>query len=373
MPVRRLTLISGAALAALTLLTPFASGGSEEHSNFTAEELAVLVTERITNIETLDCDFLVDYHSPEGAAGRRVTYRFAREGRNWHFTELSTDESSHVNKENTTCFDGDKVYSLRISTNEDSTKKWNMVGLQDGHAQGNIDPEYLSGAKLSNINRSLADVLSIKTLKRLPTDDPNALVLNVTGISADRTDSGNTLYDVTVELDATHDFLPRDILVTQSKETITWPGWSHRWKILEYRQVLDEASGKERWFPVRGRLEQGSRRPPIDLTVQTVRINAKLDPTLFHPEIPDGTTIMDETTSGAGRLTVKGGTRHVASTMDDGDDDDDGDDNTVDDLATTANDSSRSWPRWILALNGIAILGCVVCLLWRRSRRKGNV
>jgi hypothetical protein len=63
----------------------------------------------------------------------------------------------------------------------------------------------------------------------------------------------------------------------------------------------------------------------------------------------DGTAIVEATTSGAGNLTMKGGARHMA------------------------NDSSRSWPRWILALNGIVILGCVVRLLWRRSRRKGNV
>jgi hypothetical protein len=81
-------------------------------------------------------------------------------------------------------------------------------------------------------------------------------------------------YDVAITLDPEHGLLPREILITLPKDDVRWPGWEHRWKILQYRQFLDKRTKRQRWFPVSGILTQGPANtvPTIRMTVQEVRI-----------------------------------------------------------------------------------------------------
>ena len=124
-----------------------------------------------------------------------------------------------------------------------------------------------------------------------------------------RVEAKGLKYDVAITLDPKHDLLPADILITESKKTITWPGWEQRWKVLEYRRVVDEQTKRERWFPVSGILTQGRTKSPAGkmpptckITVDKVQINPKLSPTLFRPAVPVGPSINATTPAGRGQL-----------------------------------------------------------------------
>jgi len=275
----------------LVLLTTAFAGGvataDENVSAYSVEELVAAATEQLTSVESLDSRYSIQY----GDSKAPVRCRYARSGSMWNYTELSTERGQE--KEKTYCCDGSLIYAFYVIRQQTGKDKWSIVELQEPRAQGNLDPERLLGERLSNVSRSIVDVLKLPSLTKSEETLPDGTIgIRLLARAVPRAIAGpkQLKYDVAVTLDPKHDLLPREILITESGDNVTWPGWAHQWKILQYRQSLDERAHRQRWFPVSAVLTQGTTKapPPIKMTVDEVRINPTLPLTLFRPNIPNG-------------------------------------------------------------------------------------
>jgi hypothetical protein len=289
----------------LAFLTVDCSGG-QEISSYSVEEIVAGVTDKLTSIASLDCEYLIQYGD-----SAPVRCRSARSGAMWRYEELTTGQQDQK-AERIYCCDDNIVYACTLR-HQRGKEKWALVELQDRRAQENHDPDELLGVRLCNISRSLAEVFELgapKPEKRLA-DETNRVGLLAKAVPSQTRGSEKLKYDVTVKIDPARDFLPQELTITESADNITWPGWEQRWKILDFRQVLDERTNRQRWFPVLGILSQGkTKAPTIKMQVDKVRINPTLPLTMFRPQIPDGTTVSDVTRDGSGKIVIKGG--HIA-------------------------------------------------------------
>lgn len=101
-----------------------------------------------------------------------------------------------------------------------------------------------------------------------------------------------TAINLTIEFDASHDYLPRRIAFSDVKN----PTWKFTHEVEEFGRVKDAGSGQERWFPMKGKYVQETPKRGIEefpLVVTEVKINANLPSTVFVPEVPDGTPVLE--------------------------------------------------------------------------------
>jgi hypothetical protein len=237
----------------------------------------------------------------------------------WRYAELVAGKQGQTT-ERVVCYDNSLVYAFTV-TRQGSKDKWGTVQLQNPRAQPNLHPDYLLGLQLSNVNRSIVDVLRMGEVTKsdllLPAGTRGVRLLAHAVPSAEPGPK-QLKYDVAITIDPKHDFLAQEIVVTESAANISWHGWEQRWTIVEYRQFVDERTSRHRWFPVLGILTQGkTKAQPIQIKVGAVRINQSLPLTLFHPQIPDGTTVADNTSDGRGQLAIKGGKYAIAKRIKD--------------------------------------------------------
>jgi len=265
------------------------------------EELIAKMKDQLASIKSLQCEYSRKFENSPSA----VKCTYARSEGKWHYAEQS--DSRQGRTENTSCCDGQIEFTFNVVHRQQAPSVWSGVQLHvpRGADRLSVNPEYLLGAELSNVSRSAADVFALKgvTVTKSQAMCPDGTVgvrLSAHDVPAARADSGGVNYDVFITLDPKHDLLPAEILITESKKTITWPGWEQRWKVLEFRRIVDEQTKHERWFPVSGILTQGHAKSPagtvpptVRITIDTVRVNSKLLPALFRPEFPDGTHITD--------------------------------------------------------------------------------
>lgn len=353
---------AGLRILAVLLIAAVAvqSARSEEHtqeqsSEYSVEELVAAVTEQLTSIESLYCEYSWQFaNSP-----RPTRCRYARSGSKWHYAELSFDAERKADKENIYCFDGNLVYASVVRNPQGKDPQWGSVHLQDAREQESPDPDSLLGAKLSNVNRSLPQVFALVDVTKLDaslSDGPPGFQLRALAVPTSRTGPEIMKYDVSVTLDAVHDLLPREIRITESEETGTSPEWAQHWIINEFRRIRDERTDRERWFPVSGTFEQGKTgAPAMTMVVDQVRINPILPETLFRPEIPDGVTLADTTSTGHGKMAYKG--REFLQ---------DADINGLANGAREALGKGSAWTWWIIVAN-LVLVG--VLLRWYGSRR----
>jgi outer membrane lipoprotein-sorting protein len=276
-------------------------GSSQE---FSAEELSAILQEQLTSIESIRCEYTFSVDPPTASSQRR-RQTHARQGKQWHYSERIGDSDT----QQISCFDGDRVYSFNVVGDGTKAAQYSLVGLQDPRTLTTVTPECLY-SWLQNPDTYIADLLRHSQAQLLtPSSGHPRLMLNgVSGRSNSRVD-----YDVTLELDPTHEYLPQQILMTESPGTITWPGWEARWTVHEFRRIVDGGTKGMRWFPVVGMLTQGSTGAPrLKLTVDQVRLNAELPVTLFRPDFPDGVVFSDSTSTGHGRLALKGDSRSIS-------------------------------------------------------------
>jgi hypothetical protein len=294
-------------LASLSILGR--ADASERVASPSAGEAVAALTEQITSISTLYAEYTVRY----GDQPSPIRCRYARSGPKWHYCELSLDPATQAESENTYSFDGDLVYAYVLKRPAAGEAVWSSVHLQDSREQENFVPDFLIGAKLSNISRSLVDVLAASKpsiAERSADDQPGTIRLLAEEVAPNRATAGSNKYNIAVVLSPDHSLLPERIHITQSPETAKFAGWAQTWTISEFRRVTDGRTNIERWFPVKGALEQGTTgAPTIELSIENLRINADLPISLFKPDIPDGAVLADTTSDGRGKLVLQGGQR----------------------------------------------------------------
>lgn len=328
---------------------------SDEHgSAYSIEKLAAAVRDQTSSIDGLFCEYSVQY----GDRAVPVNCRFARSGSRWHYAELSTGQQGQKG-EHVFCYDGRLVYAFTV-THQEEKVRWGSVQLQDPREPGNLHPDLLLGENISNVGRSLVDILKSGRVTMSDVslhDGMSGARLLVRAVPAVDTGPKHMKLDVAVTLDPRHDFLPREILVTEPAENITWPGWEQRWTILEYRHVPDGRTNRQRWFPVSGVLTQGSpKAPTIRMRVNTVEINEPMPLTLFRPEIPDGTPVADVTSDRRGKDVIQG-SRFVEVKR-------------AQDIAEAPEPVHRPTLPWLLLANLVVVIVLVSAFLWRRRLRR---
>jgi internalin A len=291
--------ILAAALAAAVALA------DDKVSVRSVEQVVAALADQVASIESLDCRYSIQFG--DSATPKRC--RYARSGKMWHETELSVDQNQV--KERTLCCDGNLTFNFTVTHLQPGGDKWSSVQIQDPREPGSLKPDELLGERLSNVSRSAVDVLKLPGVKKSEETLPDGTMgIRLSAFSVPRAIPGpkQLTFDVAVTLDPKHSLLPREIVITQPKEDVRWRGWEQRWKILEYRQFLDERAKRRRWFPISGVLTQGSTgSPTIKMTVQEVRINATLPIELFRPTIPGDATIFH------GDVVIQGGRIRVAA------------------------------------------------------------
>ena len=226
-------------------------------ADLSVEALVAALVVNYATINSIYCEytqqFLATAHRKESEPKQ---LRYARSGKKWRLVEL--DEAAGTVIEVTRCYDGDFVYSFAVA-HKDGQDQTTVVQIQARAEPGGFNPEQLIGRDLSNVSRSLPQVLMRDGLSRSDAKLPDGTVmprLSVVGVVAQRTNPPS--YDVAVIVDPGHDFLPREILITETAGNISAPAWAQHWTIAEYQQVFDQQSRRDRWFPAAGVLTQGT-------------------------------------------------------------------------------------------------------------------
>jgi hypothetical protein len=248
----------------------------------TTASLVAAVCERLTSIDSVYCEGETQFVSE-----KPVKYRYARRGEMWHYTEPTRD-----GRDNTSCFDGEHEFTFAVGHPRENPRNWTSVQSHGPRKNDRFGPDGLLGAVIANLRCSVVDVLgSAKEIAKsdevLPDGSPGfRLVVREVKVARPGVKEP---FVVAVTVDPAHDFLPREVLVTPSGVA----DWSEDWKVLEYRQVIDERTGGKRWFPVRGTMSH-----KLEVRIRDVRVNANLPSTLFHPSPPDGVAVVDVTPAG---------------------------------------------------------------------------
>jgi hypothetical protein len=281
-----------------------AGGGPADLS---LDALVAAVAGNYASIDSIYCQYTVQFlATADRKASVPMNLRYARSGTKWRLVQL--DESAGAPVEIARCCDGEFVYSFSV-THRDGKQQWNGVQIQDPAEPGGFNPEHLIGRNLSNVGCSIPAILKQAGVSRSEAKLPDGTVaprLSASSVATARAKSPQK-YDVALTVDPKHDFLPREILITQAAENVTWPGWAQKWNVDEFQQVLDQNSRRQRWFPASGILTQGSTgAPAVKIVVEKVRTNATLPETLFKPEFPDGLSVMDATADHRGRGALPG-------------------------------------------------------------------
>ncbi|HEX4146552.1 MAG TPA: hypothetical protein VHY91_23830 [Pirellulales bacterium] len=271
------------------------------------DALVAAVVGNYASIESIYCQYTVRYlATADRKASVPMNVRYARSGTKWRLVQF--DESAGVLVEVARCCDGEFVYSFSV-THRDGKPQWSGVQIHDRAEPGGFNPEHLIGRNLSNVGRSIPEILKQAGISRSGAKLPGGTVgerLSVSGLATSRAKSLQK-YDVVIAVDPEHDFLPREIRITEAAENVTWPDWAQKWNVDEFQQVVDQKSRRQRWFPASGLLTQGTTAAPaVKIVVEKVRINATLPETLFKPEFPDGLSFMDATADHRGRGAVRG-------------------------------------------------------------------
>ncbi len=330
---------------------------------YSVEELVASLSETLTSIDSLYCEF--DQVQKKGDVvvdSKRV--RYARYGKKWHTTEFSTADDNVSKVENVVCYDGEHAYSYFIIKSPDGSVKYSTTQIHDYQQPTLLSPEYMLGVRISNLNRSITDVCKPgkhagMTVNKIGND---LYQLKISSIPNGTDNKGNVYtYDVLCDIDTKHDMLPSSILLENSPETKLFrkarQPWYQRWHVTEFKRILDESSKTERWFPVKGILEQGAdiEVPLFELSLENIQINANLEENLFNPEIPKGTTIFHMTAKEGGRVSLAGDSTTIDKRI-----------NVLADKAQTANTSSSSY-FWLVAVN-LVLLPLVAFILWWRYK-----
>lgn len=355
------------------------AGSAPAEPAATADEIAVALVEALTSIESIRCDY-TQVITERNRPPLETRWRYAREGGKWHLAEFRS-EPDQATEEHIICFDGEQVYSYSITHFSDGTSKTGLVEIQDPHGTPFMSPENLLGMETPNqLGPLTALVRSYQPRVIGGPDRPRdmvgaGVVLRLDDVSKGIAIRGHDMKStIFVAIDPEHGFLPSEIHVQVAPETREFSGdhrdWFQRWRVLEFNKVLDELAQTERWFPVRGLLIQGGvpkapdRGPTIELALENVQLNARLDPRLFDPTVEKGTTVLDTTAKGRGRITVAGGAdaaqERVAELVERARK---ADQVRVDDESQRKTPST--WGVWIIAGNLIVLIAIGILLLWQ--------
>ena len=222
-----------------------------------AEKLAGAVKEQLSSIESFYGEYSIQY----GNAKAPVNCRFARSGDKWHYAELKNSPEGQT--ENTSCCDGQLEFTFFLVHPPKGPSSWSGFQL---HLPRRESPRVCSrmsaGSRFLQSQPFGCGGLHSQRSGRheiasgLP-DGRTGVRLFARDVPRARVGALELKYDVAVTLDPEHDLLPADIRITESKKTAVSPGWEQRWKVLQYRRILDEKTKGERWFPVSGVLTQG--------------------------------------------------------------------------------------------------------------------
>jgi len=141
--------------------------------------------------------------------------------------------------------------------------------------------------------------------------------------------------------------------------------WSLRWETTEFQRFPDGMSGGERWFPSATKFTQVSGKSDDEkslvfmnlFSIRSVVINKELDPSLFNPQIPRGTTVVDSTSNGKGRISLHGGAQAV--------------DNRAKQLAEIS-DRSRGgrYVSTLIGINFLLIISAAIYFLFKRRHSR---
>jgi hypothetical protein len=305
---RRSLLCLGAAGVLTGALPTFhlaAAADPQDAAAWSVERLVDAVKAESLSIDSVYCEFSYRFNNSK----HPTKCKFARSGGKWHYAELMN--SPEGQSENISCCDGQLEFTFIVAHLPKAPSSWSGVQLHLPRREyPGFTPECLLGTNLSNVSRSAADAFTLKGVAVTKSevslaDGTKGPRLLASDVSAAGADANGLTYDVAVTLDPKHGLLPAEILVTQPEKRATRPGWEQRWKVQEYRRIVDEKTKRERWFPVSGILTQGlPNAPTVTLTVDKVQINPKLPSTLFRPDVPVGTSIDDTTPDKRGRLFI---------------------------------------------------------------------
>jgi hypothetical protein len=165
-----------------------------------------------------------------------------------------------------------------------------------------------------------------------------------------------TVFNMTLELDGQHDYLPRRI----AYYAVENPSWTFAIEVDRFEQVQDSSTAEQRWFPMEGRKLQESPedgKQEFKIVVNEVRINDQLPDSLFVPELPDGASVVDNTAAGRGKFYMAGG--ESAS------------DEHLTGLAQDAvhQMGERTRLRTILACSLLALLVATGAIVWRLDKK----
>lgn len=316
-----LAIVVKLAVFSLPLLANASSYGGDEPANNdeqtlpSPKELIDRLGEQLSTIDSLYCEYQIDFISKQPADTKSSKHRFARSGKKWLHAWQKADEPD---TEGRVLYDGDTFFEYRLQLLPEGERMHGRVQMEASHEYPTMHPDAFLGSDVSVLRRSVVNVLRLADveLAREKTEDGTncfRLVARDVGTNEPQsTDPARTKPRFTVEvvLDPTHDWLPREVLITDDVTTVTWPGHKKHFKVLDYRRVVDDRTNKARWFPFSVLMEQGiSSAPDIKFTVDKLRINSELPNSLFELEIPDGTDVYDMRILNPGSRVPKKGQR----------------------------------------------------------------
>jgi hypothetical protein len=216
-------------------------------------------------LKSLKCDYEVRFSN-----GTWKSQSFAMRDDKWRWGTEWDFES----------MDGTHTYS--VSPQPDRLGKWLIQKYEPSSLQG-VTPALLLGQVLQGSELSLLDLIE--------QGDDSASAEDLDGIAGYRitfapilSGVNRTKYNVSVFLDAQHDFALRQISVTEA-EGYQHEGkdWKQVWTVSEFAQVHDPVAQRMRWFPIRAELKQAPDAPVVSLRISNVKVNELIPIETFRP------------------------------------------------------------------------------------------
>jgi hypothetical protein len=294
---------------------------------------------------------------------RPQRWQYSRDGDKFYLAEV-TDKDGPPGY----IWNGKHFFSLlRGTSSEGKASAWVQVfDSVDPGFRDNYRPEHWIGAEILQSDATLPEALGLPGARlvgrvRGGTSD-SCWQLAVEPVAARK---GFDI-KVVVDLDASHDYLPRRIELTESVPPggkAKYGGWRMEWQIEEFSQVQDNALDTMRWFPKKGRLVQEEGLISRTFLVEDLSINATLPESTFDREIPEGSHVMDSTREGTGRVFLTGDAQAM--------------DRRISELVRAAQGEQLVDPWWRVRMLGVAgsagiFIAVLLVAAVRRRRRQAK-
>jgi len=289
-----------AVLAVSTAFAHAAAGGAD----FTLPELRAALESQLQSIQSMHVKYTVSYHATSEGRERGPRENEWAQDRERRFWLSSPPVGAEGLRASVLTFDGERGYSLIWSPTGEPKAVLTVTETANRGLKRAFAPDLVLGLRLQLLPEPVTALLQLPGARLAPRDDGLSDAerkVEIDGFSS----VTNAALHLSLSLDTEHDFLPRRIAIYRGGMPTN--EWYMIWEVREFMRVRDGVANADRWFPRSATFTQVCGVHQLE--VSEASVNVPIPVGKFRPEPSLGTTVIDDTARGEGRVYVVGGIR----------------------------------------------------------------